>query len=138
MLAIHSEDEHAKRISANVQRITQYNLLAKIFSDAEHAGVTVSVRGDSSLVFGPKHVEEKYFKHDGLFDKSKTNLYINHKDNERFAAVEQPAAVQFPGLIVRQHGHKLVRDFSYPNVYILKKTARKQTVNSSFYNLKFF
>jgi hypothetical protein len=64
------------------------------------------VRGDPSLVFGTKHVEEKYFKYNGLFDNSNTNLYINHNDNVTVAAVEQPAAVHFPGLIVRPHGLK--------------------------------
>jgi len=69
----------------------------------------------------------------GFFlDKSKTNLYINHKDNETVAAVEQPAAVLFPGLITPQHGHKHYPCFCYPSIYILKKTARKPTVNSSF------
>jgi len=66
-----------------------------------------------------------------FFDKSKTNLYINHKDNETVAAVEEPAAVQFPGLITRQHGHKHFPCFCYPKIYTLNKTVRKPMVNSS-------
>jgi hypothetical protein len=44
------------------------NVLAKVLYDAEHAIVTVSVWSAWSMVFGPKDVEEKYFKYNGLFD----------------------------------------------------------------------
>ena len=93
--------------------------------------------GGSSLVFGQKHAEEKYFKYNGLFDKSKANLYINPLKPELnpicylLALLGAHHFLHVSGIRVKLLIFRLLMSYIYmehPFLMFLDHTQRRSTV----------